>query len=65
MSTLTPWFTCMAGAVPSIRAIRATLHVGQPRAQQVRAHLVSTLKKLHYALELGFRFRFSLQVDSE
>jgi hypothetical protein len=28
-----------AGAVPSIRAIRARLHVGQPRAQQVSAHL--------------------------
>jgi hypothetical protein len=30
-----------AGTVPSIRAIRATLHVGQPRAQQVRAHLTT------------------------
>jgi hypothetical protein len=30
-----------AGAVPSIRAIRARLHVGQPRAQRVRAHLAA------------------------
>ena len=28
-----------AGRKPSIRAIRARLHVGQPRAQQVQAHL--------------------------
>jgi hypothetical protein len=28
-----------AGRVPSIRAIRVRLHVGQPRAQQVQAHL--------------------------
>jgi hypothetical protein len=28
-----------AGRRPSIRAIRARLHVGQPRAQQVQAHL--------------------------
>jgi hypothetical protein len=28
-----------AGRTPSIRAIRARLHVGQPRAQQVQAHL--------------------------
>jgi hypothetical protein len=28
-----------AGCKPSIRAIRARLHVGQPRAQQVQAHL--------------------------
>jgi hypothetical protein len=26
---------------PSVRAIRAQLHVGQPRAQRVRAHLVT------------------------
>jgi hypothetical protein len=32
-----------AGTVPSIRAIRATLHVGQPRAQQVRAYLAATV----------------------
>jgi hypothetical protein len=30
-----------AGLAPSIRAIRARLHVGQPRAQQVRAHLAA------------------------
>lgn len=30
-----------AGRTPSIRAIRAHLHVGQPRAQQVRAHLAA------------------------
>ena len=28
-----------AGRRPSIRAIRVRLHVGQPRAQQVQAHL--------------------------
>jgi hypothetical protein len=27
------------GRIPSIRAIRARLHVGQPRAQLIRAHL--------------------------
>jgi hypothetical protein len=27
--------------VPSVRAIRAQLHVGQPRAQRVRAHLIA------------------------
>jgi hypothetical protein len=30
-----------AGRVPSVRAIRARLHVGQPRAQRVRAYLTS------------------------
>jgi hypothetical protein len=30
-----------AGRVPSIRVIRARLHVGQPRAQRVRAHLAA------------------------
>ena len=30
-----------AGRVPSVRAIRARLHVGQPRAQQVRAYLAA------------------------
>jgi hypothetical protein len=30
-----------AGRVPSVRAIRARLHVGQPRAQRVRAYLVA------------------------
>lgn len=34
-----------AGTVPSIRAIRATLHVGQPRAKQVRAHLASAARQ--------------------
>ena len=33
------------GAVPSIRVIRATLHVGQPRAQQVRAHLAGAARQ--------------------
>ena len=28
-----------AGRVPSVRAIRSRLRVGQPRAQQVRAYL--------------------------
>ncbi len=30
-----------AGRTPSIRAIRSHLHVGQPRAQQIRAHLAA------------------------
>ena len=30
-----------AGQVPSVRAIRARLHVGQPRAQRVRAYLTA------------------------
>jgi hypothetical protein len=31
----------VAGRVPSVRAIRALLHVGQPRAQRVRAYLAA------------------------
>jgi hypothetical protein len=31
------------GRVPSIRVIRARLHVGQPRAQRVRAHLAALI----------------------
>jgi hypothetical protein len=30
-----------AGRVPSVRAIRARLHVEQPRAQQARAYLTA------------------------
>jgi hypothetical protein len=30
-----------AGRVPSVRAIRARLHVRQPRAQRVRAYLTA------------------------
>ncbi|TVZ03751.1 hypothetical protein EAS64_14895 [Trebonia kvetii] len=30
-----------AGRVPSVRVIRARLHVGQPRAQRVRAYLAA------------------------
>jgi hypothetical protein len=30
-----------AGCVPSVRAIRARLHVGQPRAQRARAYLAA------------------------
>ena len=30
-----------AGRVPSVRAIRVRLHVGQPRAQRLRAHLAA------------------------
>ena len=29
------------GQVPSVRVIRARLHVGQPRAQRVRAYLTA------------------------
>jgi hypothetical protein len=32
-----------AGRIPSIRAIRSKFHIGQPRAQQVRAHLATLL----------------------
>ena len=31
------------GRVPSVRAIRARLHVGQPRAQRVRAYLTALI----------------------
>jgi hypothetical protein len=34
-----------AGRTPSIRAIRSHLHVGQPRAQQVRAHLAALAQR--------------------
>jgi hypothetical protein len=34
-----------AGRIPPIRAIRARLHVGQPRAQQVQAHLAATIRQ--------------------
>jgi hypothetical protein len=30
-----------AGRVPSVRAIRARMHVGQPRAQRLRTHLAA------------------------
>lgn len=30
-----------AGQVPSVRAIRARLHIGQPRAQRMRAYLAA------------------------
>jgi hypothetical protein len=32
-----------AGRVPSVRIIRARLHVGQPRAQRVRAYLTALI----------------------
>jgi hypothetical protein len=35
-----------AGAAPSIRAIGAALHVGQPRAQQVQMHLAANARTL-------------------
>ncbi|HEX6453752.1 MAG TPA: hypothetical protein VF060_30340 [Trebonia sp.] len=34
-----------SGTVPSIRAIRARLHLGQPRAQQVREYLAETARQ--------------------
>jgi hypothetical protein len=34
-----------AGRTPSIRAIRARLHVGQPRAQRARAYLQATVRR--------------------
>jgi hypothetical protein len=34
-----------SGIVPSIRVIRARLHVGQPRAQQVREYLAETVRQ--------------------
>jgi hypothetical protein len=33
-----------AGSTPSIRVIRARLHIGQPRAQQVQTHLGSLIE---------------------
>jgi hypothetical protein len=33
-----------AGEVPSLRRIRADLHVGQPKAQQIQAELAAHLK---------------------
>lgn len=30
-----------AGAVPSIRAIRSAVHVGQPRGQQIQTYLAT------------------------
>jgi hypothetical protein len=33
--------TLAAGLVPSVRAIRARLHVGQPQAQRVRRYLTA------------------------
>jgi hypothetical protein len=42
-----------AGRKPSIRAIRARLHVGQPRAQRVQAHL-GTLMEVGEAKETEF-----------
>jgi len=35
------------GRTPSIRATRARLHVGQPRAQQARAHLAALADSMH------------------
>ena len=32
-----------AGRMPSVRVIRARLHVGQPRAQRVRAYLTAVI----------------------
>jgi hypothetical protein len=33
-----------AGRTPSIRAIRARMHIGQPRAQQIQAHRAATVR---------------------
>lgn len=33
-----------AGEMPSLRRIRADMHVGQPRAQQIQTELASALK---------------------
>lgn len=41
-----------AGRMPSVRAIRARLHIGQPRAQRVRAYLV-TLNGPQAGVSLG------------
>ena len=47
-----------AGRVPSVRAIRARLHVGQPRAQQVRAYLAA-LNGTQAGASLGHRAAIS------
>jgi hypothetical protein len=47
-----------AGPVPSVRAIRARLHVGQPRAQRVRAYLAA-LNGAQTSASLGHRAAIS------
>ena len=47
-----------AGRVPSVRAIRARLHVGQPRAQRVRAYLAA-LNGTQTGASLGHRAAIS------
>ena len=47
-----------AGCVPSVRAIRARLHVGQPRAQRVRAYLAA-LNGAQAGASLGHRAAIS------
>jgi hypothetical protein len=47
-----------AGRVPSVRAIRARLHVGQPRAQRVRAYLAA-LNGTQTGASLGHRSAIS------
>ena len=46
------------GRVPSVRTIRARLHVGQPRAQQVRAYL-ATLNGAQTGVSLEHRAAIS------
>jgi hypothetical protein len=43
-----------AGRVPSVRAIRARLHVGQPRAQRIRAYLAA-LNRAQAGVSLEYR----------
>jgi hypothetical protein len=40
-----------AGLVPSVRTIRAKLHVGQPRAQRVRAYLTALVNAQRVAVD--------------
>jgi hypothetical protein len=47
-----------AGRVPSVRAIRARLHVGQPRGQRVRAYLAA-LNDAHAGVPLEHRAAIS------
>ena len=47
-----------AGRVPSVRAIRARLHAGQPRAQRVRAYLAA-LDGAQAGVSLGHRAAIS------
>lgn len=47
-----------ADRVPSVRAIRAALHVGQPRAQRLREYLAAAPIRMVEAWRRGRRQRY-------